>query len=332
MTTDIDGLVSALRQTLPIDQLERHERELKDWLLAMFTKPLRGEQARFVAEVQKRIGFLFKFKSYAVKCATPLGYSIFFQQPGEGFSFQRHLTHKVEVFHILEPLAGARVFLCDSQSWDDAYDRRSFSRWLDGEPDASFDCFARTPSAGDVYHVHCVGIVHSVLGCVLEEFANASTDMVDRLHDQNEGRRAEPLWSPDQLRSRLRNTPIPETSAVLEAMGGERVPVADLPMQGARMRVLAAGRIDARRIAVDAGATTGLQTMAARATTIFIARGAGRAVVCDEEEARGQTPPAIEVEAGDVLLVSPHAYFGFVAGNQPLEVVQHSVDLDVLTA
>jgi mannose-6-phosphate isomerase-like protein (cupin superfamily) len=115
-------------------------------------------------------------------------------------------------------------------------------------------------------------------------------------------------------------------------MNGKGVPLAGTPMRGGRTRVLAAGRIDARRIAVDAGATTDLQTMAGRATTIFIARGAGRAIVCDEEEARAETPPAIEVQAGDVLLVPPHAHFGFVSGNEPLEVVQHSVDLDVLTA
>ena len=39
-----------------------------------------------------------KYKSYAVKAATPLGYSIFLQNQGQGFSFQQHLVHKLEGF------------------------------------------------------------------------------------------------------------------------------------------------------------------------------------------------------------------------------------------
>ncbi len=43
------------------------------------------------------------------------------------------------------------------------------------------------PRPGDVIVIDKLSVVHSVVGCVLAEFATVSTDMVDRLHDQNEG-------------------------------------------------------------------------------------------------------------------------------------------------
>ena len=44
------------------------------------------------------------------------------------------------------------------------------------------------PKPGDVIVIDRLNVVHAVLGCVLAEFATVSTDMVDRLHDQNAGR------------------------------------------------------------------------------------------------------------------------------------------------
>ena len=124
-----------LRMALPIAQMERVERVFKRILHVALALDLDGPAARFLATAQRDVGFIIKSKSYALKCASPLGYSIFLQNPREGFSFQRHITRKTEIFHVVEPLEGARVFLCSSEEWEAAYERERFQSWLDGRPD-----------------------------------------------------------------------------------------------------------------------------------------------------------------------------------------------------
>jgi len=87
-----------LLQDLPIETIERFERLFKDILKGIFTRAYSSDTAREVLLIQKRLGFLLKYKSYAIKAANPLGYSIFLQNQGQGFSFQQHIAHKTEVF------------------------------------------------------------------------------------------------------------------------------------------------------------------------------------------------------------------------------------------
>src|SRR5215472_14085620 len=73
-----------LHQDLPIAQTERLEALLKGVLLSACRKPASGTDARRIATFQRELGFILKYKSYAVKAASPLGYSIFLQQEREG--------------------------------------------------------------------------------------------------------------------------------------------------------------------------------------------------------------------------------------------------------
>src|SRR5262245_1129375 len=123
-------LVGALRADAPIAVLEASERELKHVLTRELTAPLDGRRIRALAAFQQQLGFLLKYKSYAVKAASPLGYSVFLQRPGEGFSFQQHLTHKTEIFYILDVLPGGFVFLCDFREWQQLYSRDTFLAWM----------------------------------------------------------------------------------------------------------------------------------------------------------------------------------------------------------
>src|SRR6266513_2102867 len=104
-------LVDALRVDSPIAVLEHSERELKQILARELAAPMDGARMRALATFQQALGFLLKYKSYAVKAASPLGYSVFLQRPGEGFSFQQHVTHKTEIFLILDVPPGGYVFL-----------------------------------------------------------------------------------------------------------------------------------------------------------------------------------------------------------------------------
>ena len=291
-------LATDLRRPMPLPEIERIEAVLKECLRAVFRQQLSDDDARFLAEWQRDLGFLLKYKSYGVKCATPFGYSVFLLNPGEGFSFQRHLTHKTEIFHILEPLDGAFVFLCNSAEWEAVFDPERFQRWLAGVPDKDFDCFATRPQPGDVYHVNELGMIHSVLGCVLEEFATVSTDMVDRLYDQNAGR-PEPHLARDAVIARLRSLSgcaprIPPTAA--EDAGAI---VHDGEVQIYR---LATGAIDATRLHMNRARVT-LQAHPTRVQVLFTVAGSASCAIQSRSNASGVNP--IEISAGDPLTIAP---------------------------
>lgn len=112
----------------------------------------------------------------------PFGYSLFDQEDGGGFSIQIHEDRKFESFHILSVKPTAFVLLATPDEWTELdVDPAAF--WGD-EPPAHL---AYRPEPGDVVAVDGLGVVHTVVGCILEEFATTSNDAVTRLHDQNEG-------------------------------------------------------------------------------------------------------------------------------------------------
>ena len=94
-----------------------------------------------------------------------------------------------KIFYILDVLPGGYVFICDVDEWR----RIDRLRRLPGLVERRARCAVRSGSGlprnpGDVIAIDRLNVVHTVIGCVLAEFATVSTDMVDRLHDQNEGR------------------------------------------------------------------------------------------------------------------------------------------------
>src|ERR1700722_12717805 len=75
--TILPALEKCFKKPNKISTLERYENVLKEILLVHCTPDLSGEDARKIAEFQKEVGFLYKFKSYTIKATIPLGYSIF---------------------------------------------------------------------------------------------------------------------------------------------------------------------------------------------------------------------------------------------------------------
>src|SRR4051794_11511751 len=166
----LPALAGYLTDDLPIDALERVEALLKAILGAACERGVSASEARAIALFQKQVGFLLKYKPYAVKCANPLGYSLFLQNEGEGFSFQRHTEHKVEVFHIVEVLPGGFAFMCDFDEWQQVLEPASFADWLEGVADARSVRFRCGLSRGDVLLIDELNDVPTVVGCVVEEF------------------------------------------------------------------------------------------------------------------------------------------------------------------
>jgi len=323
-------LADRLTADAPIEVVERFEAILKAVLLEGLADGVSGATAREVARFQQQVGFLLKYKSYAVKCATPLGYSVFFQRPGEGFSFQRHVTRKTEVFHILDVLPGGYAFVCRYDDWARTYEPAAFAAWLAGSADPRYDAFRFDVRPGDVFVIDQLNVVHTVIGCVLEEFATVSTDMVDRLYDQNLGKPIPAEFDRAWSRERLADLAYPPGARLLTV--GGRTPVATplerVPVAGGSVLTLADTFVLARSHRVDAGRTTGIQHDDRRAAILHVTAGRGRIVVADREEAEFSVQPSLPAGKADVLLIPPGTRYGFVnEGDGLFEISEHRIML-----
>lgn len=327
------SLVDALRADSPIAVLEQSERQLKEILTHELATPLDGARMRALASFQRDVGFLLKYKSYAVKAASPLGYSVFLQRPGEGFSFQQHVRHKTEIFYILDVLPGGFVFLCDFADWQRVYQRDTFLAWLNGARDERYERFRFTPQPGDVVVIDRLGVVHSVVGCVLAEFATASTDMVDRLHDQNEDRTIPSEFTRAFAEARIRRLVWPKTSSVVTPgpSGWSRAEIPSHAIRGGRKTTLGDDeRFSASLIRIERGGQSEVVSSPDRAISVHVASGTGQLLLGTADEMRGASPPALAARAGDLFLIAPGAHYAFVNdGRAPLVVAEHRISPSV---
>jgi hypothetical protein len=325
----LPALEPYLASDLPIAALERFEDVWKRILARTLRPGISGADARTLAAFQQRLGPLLKYKSYAVKAASPLGYSIFLQNPGEGFSFQRHLTHKVEVFHILDVLPGGFVFLASFGEWRQVYDPGRFAEWLAGAPDPVYERYRIAARPGDVFVIRELGIVHTAVGCVLEEFATVSTDMVDRLHDQNEGRPIPPHFRRPFVLERLAGVRSPESSRRFEGLSGEGPVVELVPqeIQGGHRVSLFDDFVGASLISIETGRQTSLLGDPNRAASLYVRGGAGRILLGTRAELARATPPSLPLAQGDLLILPPGASYVLVQdGLEALELVLHEIE------
>ncbi len=322
-------LVDALRADSPIAVLETAERQLKEVLTRELTSPLDGPRIRALATFQQDLGFLLKYKSYAVKAASPLGYSVFLQRPGEGFSFQQHVTHKTEIFYILDVLPGGFVFLCDIEEWRQVYERETFLAWLGGARDERYERFRFVPRPGDVIVIDRLNVVHSVVGCMLAEFATVSTDMVDRLHDQNEGRTIPAEFTREFFERRIRQLAWPAAShEVTYGPGGwSRREIPSRAIASGRQTTFGDDeRFSASTFTFDPGGRSDVMSHPERATSLHVAAGSGELLLGTAEELRRSSLPSLKIAAGDLFLVAPGAHYAFVnTGRGPLIVAEHRI-------
>jgi quercetin dioxygenase-like cupin family protein len=314
----LPALAGYLTDDLPIEALERVEALLKAILGEACKRRVSGEDAREIALFQQRVGFLLKYKPYAVKCANPLGYSLFLQNEGEGFSFQRHTEHKVEVFHIVDVLPGGYAFMCDFDEWQEVFEPDSFARWLEGAADERYDRFRYDLSPGDVLVIEELNVVHTVVGCVVEEFATVSTDMVDRLYDQNSRAEIPARFTREFVRERLAEIRYPAESRVVYGGGKVRT----RPIAGGSVRVLADSFVSARAYSIDPGASGPELSDPKRAASVYVTGGSGEFVLED-------TAP-IPVAAGDLLTIVPGIrYQATSGGDEPLTFSEHRIAPEV---
>ena len=315
----------------PVEKAERLESILKAVLKNSMVRGTSGAVARRIALFQKELGFIFKYKPYAVKASVPLGYSIFLQNQKEGFSFQQHITHKVEVFHILEVKPGGCVFVCGFSDWKRHYDPCSFRRWLEGEPDDFFDRHRFVPQPGDVFIISALATVHTVIGCILEEFATISTDMVDRLHDQNAGKPIPPHFNREYAEKQLETLAHPEENRVVDLFSRgrriHRLHPASVP--GGTETVLTDSFLRASRRTLEPYKESAMEKDPGRASFIRVHRGEGRIFIAAEDELRHPGKTSVALAAGDLFMVPPGIHYGFKneAGNT-LTCSEHRIEIE----
>ncbi|MDP9122664.1 MAG: hypothetical protein M3O15_15065 [Acidobacteriota bacterium] len=322
-------LADYLASDLPIELLESYEELWKAILRRTLSGEVDGPTARELAAFQKQVGLLLKYKTYAVKASSPLGYSVFLQNPAEGFSFQRHVTHKVEVFHILEVHPGGFVFLCTYEEWCAAYDPARFAAWLlGGRPDPAYDRFKFPATPGDVFVLDRLGIVHTVIGCVLEEFATISTDMVDRLHDQNAGKTIPSHFNRPFVQERLRTLRTPDASRLVSGPASDPRVSSLLPVDipGGRKTVLADGFVAATHYRIEPHAETAALLDPTCAASLYIRSGRGRILLGTPAEMARASTPSLPVAANDLLTIPHRISYAFSnEDGEPLEVVEHKI-------
>ena len=180
---DLIQLIKKLQEDQDYHSLETHEVEFKAALKKLF----RDGDLNEIVQKTLMLGLLLKYKPYGVKCSTVLGYSIFLLNQDEGFSFQRHIDFKTELFHCIKAYSGGYAFIAENADFAKMIKDSSIENWWKTGK-GEFSRFAKPLISGDVIKVERPGIVHTVIGCIIEEYANTSVDMVDRLFDQNKGR------------------------------------------------------------------------------------------------------------------------------------------------
>ncbi|HXU33643.1 MAG TPA: hypothetical protein VN851_23995 [Thermoanaerobaculia bacterium] len=295
----------------------------------LLSAPLTGGEARRVAAFQRDVGLLPKYKSYAIKASSPLGYSVFFQEPGQGFSFQQHREHKVEIFHVLDTSPGAFALICSLEDWTAHYDPQDFSRWLEGSDHPHYEKWRIPLSPGDVLCLERPGIVHTVIGCTLEEFATVSTDMVDRLHDQNAGASIPESYCRDRAQHLLRSTPSPSASQIITSPK-ERRPIERQPFPGGDLTTL--GQVPglrATRIRLEGQRQSPMQKSEDQALVLFASRGDASLLLGTAEEFGRQDPPPVDLPKGTVAMIPPGMSWKVASLTTDVEISVHSIPPEV---
>ncbi len=287
----LTDVIATLGVPRPIGEVEAVEAWIKrSWIQAGIHDADAALRRRF-ADYFRRLGFVAKYKSYGVKYAAPFGYTLFDLQDNSGFSIQLHESAKVEAFHVIGLRKNAFMVLCTVPEWQQ-HAAEFVAAWADGHPETS--PIAHQPRVGDVAVVEDLSTVHTVIGCVLEEYATSSYDVVLRLHDQNQGR---PVVLP------ATHTPIREVLAQAEDVAPRRVlrygngwQTAGMPSGTVDIAHLPGMGLIARHLVVDATTPSAGTVSTDNVVTLFVLDGA---IDLDVDGA------PMRLAAGDVTAMAP---------------------------
>jgi len=193
---------------------------------------------------------------------------------------------------------------------------------LDGESNAAYDPYRFEPRPGDVFVISELGVVHTVVGCVLEEYATVSTDMVERLYDQNAGKPIPAGFNRANAEATMRALEAPQGNRIVSGnehrhfrdvrpewvLGGERILLCDSFVRAARYHI--GPKME----------TATLQD-GERATSLRIFGGHGSILIADNSE-QGHSQPRVEFGPSDLFLIPPGIHYSL--GNESSGYLEYS--------
>ena len=205
-----------------------------------------------VAKTQKDIGFILKYKSYGIKASIPIGFSLFFLEPREGF--KKNKENPIGIDALSSNPGHSFAFVCTYSEWQKKYK---------GEINSDLDIFKFIPESGDILQIGESGIVHTVFGCVMEEYANISTDVVDRLHDQNKDRSVPDHYNRQYFNKLLKKVVYPLSNNLVSRQG-DSFTRAVINWQNhddiSELKILQSSDFEAKRILIPNGKYWNLHT------------------------------------------------------------------------
>lgn len=327
---DLDLLLDLLHRENNFERTESLEDMLKNILKPFLSSFVSGKDARIIARFQQRLGFIMKYKSYAIKATTILGYSVFIQLEVEGFSFQRHITHKTEVFQILNKKPNGFVFICDYDLWKQNYNKEIFENWLAGKISNEFyDKYRYEPEPGDVFIIDKLGTVHTVIGCDLIEYATVSTDMVERLYDQNLGKTVPSVYNRSYSNEAIKKLHIPIEYRIVNFLNGEYSKHLIIPeiIQGGKKVVLQNNLFDASIYFIEPRSESSFSIHSDNSKLVHVLEGNGSIMIGEQTELSKSKEFSIKVKVGDIILIPKGIYSNFCNLSSDVFILaEHSIN------
>jgi len=185
------------------------------------------------------------------------------------------------------------------------------------------------PSPGDVFVVNDLNIVHTVIGCVLEEFANVSADMVDRLYDQN-------LANREQIPQKFTNEYAKERLMELEYTPPKRLvdfrkdweaePLKKEDVQGVIKTIIVdSDNFSSLSYTFPPNHTSEQMTDLNRHISLYVWKGEGEIKIGDHSEWKSGTPPSIHISKGDLLFIPANQLYKIISFSSPLTITEHHI-------
>jgi hypothetical protein len=181
-----------------------------------------------------------------------------------------------------------------------------------------------------VFVISELGVVHTVMGCVLEEYATVSTDMVERLHDQNAGKRIPANFTRANSEATLRSLKAPASSRVVS--GNENRTFQEISPEwvpGGERLILCDSFVRAARYRIGPKQETAVVQDDVRSASLRVFDGCGSIRISDRFESGG-AETRLEFGPGDLFLIPPGIQYSFANESSGyLEYSEHTIDANV---